>query len=150
MSCGCLQKEWTASGRAFFTHKKTGSPEYRTWQTMKARCSNKKHKDFDRYGGRGISFCKKWEKFEGFYEDMGNRPKSKELDRIDNDGMYSKENCRWATRKEQNRNKATNVMIKYKGETRCIAEWAEVLNISKWKLYKRAKISDDTNYIFKK
>jgi hypothetical protein len=68
---------------------------------MKARCNNKNHEFYHRYGGRGITYDPKWETFEGFYEDMGEKPgKGWDIDRIDNDGNYCKENCQWLTRSE--------------------------------------------------
>lgn len=79
---------------------------YRTWTSMKARCKNPSVNRYEYYGGRGITYDTKWETFEGFYEDMGKRPsKRHQLDRIDNDGNYTKDNCRWITRSKNQRNK---------------------------------------------
>jgi len=103
-SCGCLNH----TGDANRTHGLTGTPIYLSWQDMKKRCYNENHKDYLRYGGRGISVCSRWlNSFENFLEDMGERPKWLTLDRINSDENYSKSNCRWATRLDQARNKTS-------------------------------------------
>jgi len=81
------------------------TPIYGAWKTMLSRCRNQKFPTYINYGGRGITICNRWLKFENFYNDMGDRPCGKSLDRIDNDGPYNSENCRWSTRQEQNTNK---------------------------------------------
>ena len=108
---------------------KTGT--YVSWYGMKTRCFNKNYKDYKYYGGRGIKVCNSWMKFENFFEDMGERPEGKTLDRIDNNGNYCKENCYWATRKEQANNRRSNRYLTYKGKTQNVSEWAEELNINK-------------------
>lgn len=133
-SCGCLNKE-VATARAT-THGRTGTPIYHTWVSMRDRCNNSNNKRYPAYGGRGITVCERWSSFENFYEDMGERPKGKTLDRKDNNGNYEKDNCRWATKVEQSRNQRTNKMLSYKGKTQCLAAWCEELELP----YNRTKL----------
>ena len=82
--------------------------EYRSWNNMKNRCNNPKLKEYKNYGGRGITYDSRWEDFREFFKDMGKRPEGTTLDRIDVDKNYCKENCRWATKEEQQRNQRTH------------------------------------------
>lgn len=127
-SCGCLQKE-----RNSITHRTHGmcnTPTWKTWAGIKARCLNPNEPAFKHYGGRGIKVCRKWLKFEGFYEDMGTRPEGMSIERINNNGNYCKENCKWATQKEQCRNQRSNRKIEFKGRSKPIAQLAEETGIN--------------------
>jgi hypothetical protein len=102
-----------------------------TWVGMIARCENKNHISYSRYGGRGIYVCERWKSsFENFVFDMGNKPNGMSLDRINNDGEYSKENCRWATSKEQADNRSTTRLITIGGITDSLSGWAKRKGIS--------------------
>jgi len=101
------------------------------------RCYADNNISYRDYGGRGITVCDKWKKVEGFIEDMGKRPIGKTLDRIDNDGNYCRENCKWSTPKEQARNRRNSIYIEYNGENLMIAEWAEKVNIKEMTIRSR-------------
>lgn len=130
-SCGCLQQEMCGVlGRRSKTHGMTNTRVYGIWRAMLTRCENTKHPTYIHYGGRGIKVCKRWHTFENFYTDMGDRPTLKHtLDRIDNNGHYCKKNCRWATRKEQQRNRRVNHVITFRGKTQCLSAWSEELGL---------------------
>lgn len=121
-SCGC---------KRFRTHGKRGSRIYSIWASMKQRCENPKAQSYDRYGGRGISVDAEWSaSFEAFFRDMGaDHVDGATLDRIDNDGPYALENCRWASRKEQARNRGNNIVVTFEGEPTSLAEAAERANL---------------------
>ncbi len=100
------------------------SAEYRTWAAMRTRCKNQNDARFPRYGGRGISVCDRWRKFENFIADMGPRPEGLTLDRINNDGNYEPGNCRWATMREQCQNRSNGITITVYGESLLLVEAA--------------------------
>lgn len=106
-------------------------PLYHTWYAMVARCQNPRAQSYHNYGGRGITVCDRWlESFENFYADMGDRPTpGHSIDRIDNDGPYSPENCRWATWEEQANNRRNNVWIEFQGERLSAAQWRKRLGV---------------------
>ena len=112
------------------THCRYGTPIYRIWASMLTRCRNPKQQNYHLYGGRGITVCRRWEKFECFLLDMGEKPKGMTLDRIDNSGNYEPKNCRWTSLKTQARNKRNNRWITAFDETKTLAEWAEVTGIN--------------------
>lgn len=135
-SCGCLQRE--LASKRFATHRRTKTTEYNIWSGMLSRCTNRNSRSYRYYGARGITVCDRWQSFENFFADMGARPSMKHtLDRIDNDGQYSPENCRWATLSEQARKKSNSVLVTHDGSTKTIAEWSEIVGIPYGTLHNR-------------
>ncbi len=131
-SCGCLNREHQQSGQR--THGEGGrgdkSREYRTWQHAKARCYCPTDRAYENYGGRGITMCDDWrDDYLVFLRDMGRCPVGHSIERIDNNGPYSADNCRWATRLDQNNNTRASRRITYNGMTRTAAEWARVTGL---------------------
>lgn len=122
-SCGCLV--YDTSSMVNRTHGLRKTKEYNIWSNMKRRCMDQNNLNYKNYGARGISVCDKWTKsFHDFYKDMGNCPDGKTLERIDNNGNYEPNNCKWATIKEQMRNQRTNCNITFNKITMCITDWA--------------------------
>lgn len=120
-SCGCLQREKTSAANR--THGRRRTAEYRIWHHLRQRCQNPSDAAFADYGGRGIAVCERWSDFANFLADMGLRPSGRHtLDRRDNDGPYSKYNCRWATKKQQARNRRSNKIVVYQGQRMSLAE----------------------------
>jgi hypothetical protein len=128
-NCGCEGRRRQAA--AVTRHGGTGSPEHRTWIAIHQRCTNTSDPAWHRYGGRGISVDPRWNDFATFFANMGLRPgPGYSIERRDNDGNYTPENCHWATRLEQARNRSTSRRISYNGETKTVAEWAESTGIN--------------------
>lgn len=107
------------------------TPEYKVWNNLKNRCTNPNIAGYKNYGGRGITVCNEWFEFSNFIKDMGNRPsKNHSLDRINNDGNYCKENCRWATKNEQVRNRRPNIIVEYLEEKYILKDLAKKVGLN--------------------
>lgn len=123
-SCGCQTIQWGNQSRK--THGLARHRLVGTWRSMKQRCYNPNHDAYARYGGRGIKVCERWHALENFVADNEALAKpGLTLDRRDNDGDYTPDNCRWITPKEQGRNRSVNRLITVDGRTQCVAAWAE-------------------------
>ena len=121
-------------------HGLTHTPLYNVWNSMRQRCGNPIAASYPYYGGRGITVCERWALFDNFLSDMGPRPTPKhQIDRIDNNGPYSPENCRWALRSVQAQNKRNNRAITANGETLLLADWARRLGCSPSAILSRIK-----------
>lgn len=116
--------------------------EYRVWAQMLGRCHNPHHKRYAYYGGRGIHVCERWiQSLACFLADMGRRPSSAhQLERINNDAGYGPDNCKWATRKEQSRNRRSNILLTMDGRTQVLSAWAEELNMPYFTLLRRVNL----------
>ena len=138
-SCGCLKDETTVARNTTHGHATHGiSPTYHTWSGMIARCTNPKHRDYKRYGKRGITVCERWlNSFADFLADMGEKPEGMSIDRRNTDGNYEPDNCQWADKTAQSRNKSNNRIIEFNGESKTLIEWAESLHISQSTLRER-------------
>lgn len=115
VSCGCKK----------YRHGKTGSAAYRIWNHMLGRCYNPTDGNYKRYGGRGITVCDRWKEFTNFYADMGDPPAGLSIERRDNNLGYSPDNCLWASRTAQARNRRTTRLITHNGMTMCVTEWED-------------------------
>ena len=128
-SCGCktrqARKEVLTGNTYRRTHFKCGTGAYETWLCMRAGCQQPGHIEYPRYGARGVKVCERWDSFENFLEDMGDRPDGFSIDRIDPNGDYSPENCRWADDKTQARNRRNNRLITIGDRTMTLIEWSE-------------------------
>ena len=140
-SCGCRKRAVLGESTTKHGHsRKAGlTRTYRIWRGMKTRCENTKSAVYARYGGRGITVCERWQRYENFVADMGECPDGLTLDRIDNNGGYEPGNCRWASYKDQSRNQRTNRNITWKGRTMCLSAWAELVDKDASWLWKRLK-----------
>ena len=141
-SCGCYNKDKAKTGNARRVHGKHGTRLYRIWQAMHARCYIKTNPAYKNYGARGITICAEWLKnYQAFYNwAMSNGYNDNlTIDRIDVNGNYEPNNCRWSTRKEQANNKRTNHYITFNNETHTINEWAEKLKIDRHSISWRLK-----------
>lgn len=106
---------------------------------MRNRCLSKSNASWDHYGGRGITFCDRWKSYDAFFDDMGECPEGYSLERIDNNGNYEPENCKWATIREQLNNQRRSRFIEFNGKRQTLSYWADELGISLDTLHHRLR-----------
>jgi len=142
-SCGCLRREVTAqrNRKEKTTHGLSKTRVYGIWERMLSRCSNSEDKNYCNYGARGIKVCDEWKDVTIFYDwaISNGHQKGLTIERIDNDGNYEPNNCKWIPRKDQNKNRRMNRQITYKGETKNLTEWSKVTGINRKTLETRLK-----------
>ena len=129
-SCGCLRTEMTKERSA--KHGDYKERLYGIWSHAKSRCNNTNNTRYSDYGGRGIKICDEWNEDYARFKDWSLKNGYKEnltLDRIDNNGNYTPQNCRWATAKQQQRNTNRNRIITFNGESHCVPEWSEITGL---------------------
>lgn len=136
-SCGCLHLDAVKeAGKLRATHGRSKDRVYLIWWGMLRRCRSKNNQG---YGGRGITVCERWHKFENFLSDMGEPTSGLSIDRIDVNGNYEPSNCRWATNETQSNNMRTNKFIAHNGESLTLAQWSRKTGINRQTLYWRAR-----------
>lgn len=133
-SCGCLLQEVLLKRNTTHGVTQVNKREYRSWKDMRARCNNPRDSDYKDYGGRGIKYCERWNDFSLFLLDMGDRPAGFTLDRIDVNGDYGPDNCRWASDKTQANNKRNNRFVEIDGVTKTLQEWSDIYGIDRSKV----------------
>ena len=140
-SCGCLKREALSQGQIALSHGMSYSLEYGPWRAMHQRCNNPSSKDFPNWGGKGVTITPAWDEFAQFYADMGPRPSPKHtLDRWPNkQGDYKPGNVRWATPRQQNENRKSNIFVLLKGERLTLKSAAKQLNFPPTKAYNRRR-----------
>lgn len=123
-----------------YLHGQTGTKAHNSWRRMLNRCNNKNATQYSNYGGRGITVCERWHKFENFLKDMGHpEANSLSLDRINVNGNYEPGNCRWADQKTQCRNKRGAIALTVNGETKFLNEWCEVYKVKRHTIMNRIR-----------
>ena len=133
-SCGCLQKERARKAKTKHGHAINGleTKTYITWKSMIQRCKNSQKQGYKYYGGKGIAVCKRWKNFNSFLVDMGERPKGMTIDRIDHNGNYDPDNCRWATQRQQMRNSCNTKLSTLK--VQIIKKLLKESNLKQWEI----------------
>jgi hypothetical protein len=139
-SCGCWLLEQRRSPKKHGHTSRTlgATSEYSAWKAMRQRCENPNNRSWKDYGGRGITVCDRWHTFSNFLQDMGKKPSPNlSIERVENNSGYTKENCIWATKRVQNRNKRNNIILTHNGKSQTIKDWANEYGLLFGTLYFR-------------
>lgn len=142
-TCGCGRRQ--VNNKNNLQHGMIRTYTYRAWVRMRVRCRDK---DNPNYGRRGLTVCQQWEDFKTFLHDMGEAPVGRTLDRIDPNKGYAPDNCRWATQKEQSRNKRTTRYLEWRGQRKPFSDWADQFGISQWTIANRVRLGWTPDRIF--
>ncbi len=134
-SCGCLQREVVRARNT--THGEAHTRTYESWKNMRRRCLDKRNVAYKHYGGRGITVCARWARYENFLADMGPMPEKAVIDRIDNDKGYHPQNCRWVSWLQSGRNKRNHRYLTARGETLPLWRWVELSGLTSATIIKR-------------
>lgn len=151
-SCGCLKVEIAKVGNATHGHSRLykRSRTMAAFHNMHVRCENPRSKKYKNYGMRGVKVCPEWAEFAQFLADMGECPEGLTLDRVDVNGPYCKENCVWETPKNQARNRTNTVRVTYKGESKPLTEWCDLLGLKRGTIYNRLRSGMSVSAAFEK
>jgi hypothetical protein len=141
-SCGCDLNVRHGHSR---TTKSSLTQTYVSWMSMRQRCQYEQNIGYAKYGGNGIRVCERWQVFDNFLADMGERPSGTTIDRIDNSKGYEPGNCRWETSKRQARNRSNNRVIEMNGEAKCLADWCEQYEVDPKRVCQRLHAGWDAN-----
>lgn len=135
----CMQGDLNANHKHGHASEGRSSPTYSSWYGMVQRCTNPNRRYYHRYGGRGITVCDRWLDFRNFLTDMGVKPEGTSLDRIDNDGNYTPENCRWVNQTTQMCNRTNTLWLEIDGIRKPLSEWCSTGTVSPYVVRKRLK-----------
>jgi hypothetical protein len=137
-SCGCLRRDSASFATHGDSRRARRAPEYVIWCAMKSRCSNPNNPGYKNYGGRGIKVCRRWFNYENFFGDMGRRPSPRHtIERVDNEKGYNPDNCSWAPKEVQSRNRRLSRVIHYKRRAMTLSEWARHVGLKRTTLRRR-------------
>lgn len=140
-SCGCLRAELATERNTThgYSFRNQHSDTYKVWAGMRKRCNTPSCMAYPYYGGRGIKVCAQWDCFENFLADMGEKPQGMSIDRINGDGDYTKDNCQWAEKSDQIKNRSSTRYVEAHGKRMTISEWSTETGLTYYTIYLRLR-----------